>query len=302
MFKKLALGLAAAVMATSLGGCPQLKQFEQSQQYQEYLREVERARDPALLRRLAEAAAAAKPDPRTRVCQSSGPGGSSTYRCTEAEKAAQDEAARQVRWSGPHVGASGGGGKGHSNQTDRGFFNPFGGGGGGGTGPVGDGSFSLNGGLIGGGGGYDLQYAQWVFGLEADYSWADINGSSGGCGAAFISHTCSTGVDSLGTFRGRIGYPLGADGSWLLYATGGLAYGELKGSDSLFNASGSEFRAGYTVGGGVEKALAQHWTVKGEYLYVDLGHAALFNAAPGVPETVSFTSNIFRVGMNYKFY
>jgi opacity protein-like surface antigen len=299
MFKKLAFWLAAAAMTTSLGGC---LEYLQSPQYQEYLRSVERAErarpDAATLRRWAEAAAARPPDPRTRLCHSSGPGGSTTYRCTEAERAVQDEAARQVRWSGPHVGASGGGGKGHSNQTDTGILIPTGGGGG----PVGDGSFSLNGGLIGGGGGYDLQYAQWVFGLEADYSWADINGSSGGCGAAFISHTCSTGVDSLGTFRGRIGYPLGADGSWLLYATGGLAYGELKGSDSLFNASGNEFRAGYTVGGGVEKALAQHWTVKGEYLYVDLGHAVLFNAAPGVPETVSFTSNIFRVGMNYKFY
>jgi outer membrane immunogenic protein len=202
-------------------------------------------------------------------------------------------------WAGPYLGLSGGFAWGHSNQTDPGFFIPTGGGGGG---PVGDGSFSLNGGLIGGGGGYNLQYGQWVFGLETDYSWADITGSSSGCGAAFISHTCSTQVDSLGTFRGRIGYTLGSQGTWLLYATGGLAYGELKGSDSLFNGSGSDFRAGWTVGAGVETALAQHWTLKGEYLYVDLGHAVLFNAAPGVPETVSFTANVFRVGVNYKFF
>ena len=202
-------------------------------------------------------------------------------------------------WAGPYLGLSGGFAWGHSNQTDPGFFIPTGGGGGG---PVGDGSFSLNGGLIGGGGGYNLQYGQWVFGLETDYSWADITGSSSGCGAAFISHACSTQVDSLGTFRGRFGYTLGTQGTWLLYATGGLAYGDLKGSDSLFNASGSEFRAGWTVGAGVETALAQHWTVKGEYLYVDLGHAVLFNAAPGVPETVSFTANVFRVGVNYKFF
>jgi outer membrane immunogenic protein len=202
-------------------------------------------------------------------------------------------------WAGPYLGLSGGFAWGHSNQTDPGFFIPTGGGGGG---PVGDGSFSLNGGLIGGGGGYNLQYGQWVFGLETDYSWADITGSSSGCGAVFISHTCSTQVDSLGTFRGRFGYTLGTQGTWLLYATGGLAYGELKGSDSLFNASGNDFRAGWTVGAGVETALAQHWTVKGEYLYVDLGHAVLFNAAPGVPETVSFTANVFRVGVNYKFF
>jgi outer membrane immunogenic protein len=204
-------------------------------------------------------------------------------------------------WAGPYLGLSGGFAWGHSNQTDPGIpAGLFGGGGGGG--PVGDGSFSLNGGLIGGLGGYNLQYGQWVFGLETDYSWADISGSSNSCGAAFIPHTCSTQVDSLGTFRGRIGYAVGTQGTWLLYATGGLAYGDLKGSDSLFNASGSEFRAGWTVGAGVETALAQHWTLKGEYLYVDLGHAVLFNAAPGVPETVSFTANVFRVGVNYKFF
>ena len=51
----------------------------------------------------------------------------------------------------------------------------------------------------------------------------------------------------------------------------------------------------------VETALAQHWTIKGEYLYVDLRHAVLFDAASGVPGTVSFTANVFRAGVNYKF-
>ena len=199
-------------------------------------------------------------------------------------------------WAGPFAGVAGGFAWGRSNQTDRG--SPLFGGGGEG---IGDGSFSVNGGLIGGGGGYNLQFAQWVFGLETDYSWADINGSSSGCGA-FVSHTCSTQLDSLGTFRGRIGYALGPQGTWLVYATGGLAYGELKGSDLLFNTSGSKFRAGWTVGAGIETALAQHWTLKGEWLYVDLGHAVLFDAAPGIPETASFTANVFRVGLNYKFY
>src|SRR5262245_50041995 len=205
---------------------------------------------------------------------------------------------RSGTWAGPYVGVSGGFAWGHSNQTDPGFF--FGGGGGGG--PPADGSYSLNGGLIGGGGGYNWQFYQWVFGLETDYSWADINGSSNGCGAAFISHTCGTRVDSLGTFRGRIGYTLGTQGTWLVYATGGLAYGEVKGSDSLFNASGSALQAGWTVGAGVETAFWQNWSAKAEYLYVDLGKSVLFNISPGIPETVSFTASVFRVGVNYKFY
>jgi outer membrane immunogenic protein len=205
-------------------------------------------------------------------------------------------------WAGPFVGVAGGFAWGRSNQTDPGFFGVGGGGGGGGGGPgPADGSFSLNGGLIGGGGGYNWQFAQWVFGLETDYSWADISGSSSGCGAAFISHTCSTRIDSLGTFRGRIGYTLGTQGTWLVYATSGLAYGEVKGSDSLFNASGSELRRGWTVGAGVETAFWRNWSAKAEYLYVDLGKSVLFNIGPAVPETVSFKANVFRVGVNYKF-
>jgi hypothetical protein len=36
-------------------------------------------------------------------------------------------------------------------------------------------------------------------------------------------------------------------------------------------------------------------------LYIDLGKAHLFDIVPGVPETVSFTSNIVRAGINYRF-
>src|SRR3974390_284629 len=54
-------------------------------------------------------------------------------------------------WAGPFVGVAWG----RSNQTDPGLA--VGGGGGGGPGPA-DGSFSLNGGLIGGGGGYNWQF------------------------------------------------------------------------------------------------------------------------------------------------
>ena len=108
-------------------------------------------------------------------------------------------------------------------------------------------------------------------------------------------------MKSLGTFRGRIGHTVGAMGNWLLYATGGLAVGDVHGWDSLFPASGSAFRTGWTVGAGVETSFAPHWTAKLEYLYVDLGKSRLFYVLPGIPETVGFTTNIVRVGVNYSF-
>jgi opacity protein-like surface antigen len=130
----------------------------------------------------------------------------------------------------------------------------------------------------------------------------NISGSSNTCGATSPSpHACGTKLDSLGTFRGRIGYAMGATGNWLPYVTGGLAVGELNAWDSLFPASGSDFRAGWTVGGGVEVGITRNWTAKIEYLYVDLGSQQMFNIVPGVPETVSFTANIIHGGINYRF-
>jgi outer membrane immunogenic protein len=66
-------------------------------------------------------------------------------------------------------------------------------------------------------------------------------------------------------------------------------------------ASGSDWRAGWTVGVGVEKAFAPNWTAKLEYLHVDLGNGQIFNIAPGVPESVSFRADIVRLGVNYAF-
>ena len=203
-------------------------------------------------------------------------------------------------WSGGYVGLSGGFGTGNSKQTDPGRGPLVPGGGGGGP-PPGDGSYAVNGGLIGGTIGYNWQIARWVYGFEGDYSWADISGRSDQCGlSANNAHACGTKLSSLGTLRGRVGYAVGAAGNWLLFATGGLAVGEVRGWDVLTPASGSELRPGWTVGAGVETKFAPNWSAKVEYLYVDLGKSALFDILPSTPETVSFNANIVRAGINYK--
>ncbi len=200
-------------------------------------------------------------------------------------------------WSGFYAGVAGGYGWGHSDQTDPGIPTPppI-------TNPIGDGHFGMTGWVAGGTAGYNWQMGQWVFGLEGDYSWSDISGSSQACGPTLL-HACGTQLDSFGTFRGRIGYAAGQTGNVLLYVTGGLAVGDVHGWDALTPASGSSFQAGWTVGAGVEFAIAPQWTAKVEYLYMDLGKAQLFNivSTPVVPETVSFTTNIVRAGVNYHF-
>ena len=205
-------------------------------------------------------------------------------------------------WTGGYVGIEGGFGWGHSDQTDPGIAPPA---------PpppppppppaIGDGHYSVSGGLVGGTLGYNWQVGPWVLGLEGDYSWSDIKGQSSVCGPTTVTpHLCGTGLDSFGTLRGRVGYAVGAFGNWLLYGTGGLAVGDVHAWDALTPAAG-EFRAGWTAGAGIETAFAPNWTAELEYLYVDLGKTQYFNIVPSVPETVGITANIIRVGLNYKF-
>ena len=183
-------------------------------------------------------------------------------------------------WTGVYGGLSGGYSGGHSDQTDTGVL----------VLPTDveeeeDGRYSMRGGLLGGTFGYNWQQNSAVFGLEGDISWADISGRSNVCGPTGPTpHPCGTDLNALGTFRGRMGFATGPNGSWLLYGTGGLAVGYVRGWDALTPASGNDWRAGWTVGLGVEAAFAPNWSAKLEYLYADLGRAPVFNVVPGFPK------------------
>jgi len=179
-------------------------------------------------------------------------------------------------WSGFYLGLNGGGGWGSSDWTTAGRFN-------------------TSGGVIGGTLGYNYQINQAVLGVEGDFDWADINGSvsNAGCPAA----TCTTGDDWLSTIRGRLGY---AAGRFMPYVTGGAAFGDIKASGSGL-AGTDTTNAGWTAGGGIEFAIAGHWTAKAEYLYVNLGRVSCGVACGAGTENVSWHSNIGRVGINYRF-
>ena len=105
-------------------------------------------------------------------------------------------------------------------------------------------------------------------------------------------------MDWFGTLRGRAGYVVHED--WLLYATGGLAYGQVdhKFSDNCvlcgnspfnlgpFAQSNKDTKAGWTVGGGTEYVHDSHWRLRAEALYVDLG-SETHTYAPSNSEAVS---------------
>jgi outer membrane immunogenic protein len=190
-------------------------------------------------------------------------------------------------WGGGYFGLNGGYAFGTSDWTLDG---------------VSSGSFSANGFLFGGTLGGNFQTGRFVFGLEGDFDWSGITGSSSvaGCTAsgAPAGAACQTKTDWLSTARGRVGY---AFDRILVFATGGLALTNLE--IALTPISGSNVAAGWTVGAGVEFAFADNWTAKAEYLFVDFGkfpcQDSLRVCGTG---TVSLTENIVRAGINYKFY
>ena len=169
-------------------------------------------------------------------------------------------------------------------------------------------------GFIGGvQGGYNWQAANWVLGVEADIQGSSMRDNKAcvfNCNAVTFAQFDQR-LPWLGTVRGRIGY---AAGSNLFYATGGLAYGEVK--TRIFSSFGgantvdiSNTRAGWTVGAGIETPfelfglLGPGWTSKTEYLYVDLGASTTPFTNNGVTATfvTGATAHISRTGLNYHF-
>ena len=168
-----------------------------------------------------------------------------------------------------------------------------------------------------------------VIGLEADAAYIDAakSGTYGGLSTGGLPsvNNFRSGIDYLGTVRGRLGY---AFNQFLIYGTGGFAYGETFEKASLYTAgnaaqlryfgSHSDMQTGYTYGGGVEYALpttsflnffkSSAVTIKGEYLRYDLGSSSFLatnqlNTATGSAYSVRTKTegNIVRVGLNYKF-
>jgi len=142
---------------------------------------------------------------------------------------------------------------------------------------------------------YELQN-HWVFGLEAagGYLWARDSDAEG------LVHLPTENVDVklsssfkthyLMTVAPRIGY---AFCRWLPYVTGGAAFGDLEFSQSYavfrglrgigFDASDEvhDTNVGWMVGGGLEYALTEHWRLRGQYEYIDLGDVSFDSITAG---------------------
>jgi outer membrane immunogenic protein len=105
-----------------------------------------------------------------------------------------------------------------------------------------------------------------------------------------------------------LGYALPSH--WLGYVTGGAALGDINQNfspSSAGNTGAISNRVGWTVGGGIQIGLwnewSSSWSVKFEYLYVDLGTFSCAIACSGISgqtTTTTLQENIFRMGVNYR--
>ena len=181
-----------------------------------------------------------------------------------------------MRWSGFYVGIQGGYGWGDTEHR---------------TAVNSSGTFDTSGGLVGVTWGTNWQRGNWVYGLESDFSFSSIDGDFT---TLTCLGTCFTDIRTLSTSRVRLGY--GMDRS-LVYVTGGLAYGNVRAGirDSFDD---DETRFGWTLGAGIEWAFAPRWSLKAEYLHVDLGDRRNYSAL-GTSIDVDITADIARVGLNY---
>jgi outer membrane immunogenic protein len=170
------------------------------------------------------------------------------------------------------------------------------------------GDLDNDGGHLGGLIGYNFQWNNWVFGLEGAGArlWArdsDVSGIFVFNQANAYNLRNSFKTNYLATVGPRIGY---AFCRWLPYVTGGVAIGDLDYDWDLINVGlrqafqfrershKSETNAGWMIGGGLEYALTNHWRVRFQYQYVDLGSIEFHDAGFGIPVPNPFNQYVAR--------
>jgi outer membrane immunogenic protein len=130
-----------------------------------------------------------------------------------------------------------------------------------------------------------------------------VRGLSSTSTAGILSETAK--LPWIATIRGGVGFAIDRV---MLYGTGGVAFVDLSdninaaGFGSLFSAA--SVNTGWTIGAGVEAALAQNWTARVEYLFVQSNislNGPLALVGGNLSYTGTLSDNIIRAGINFKY-
>jgi opacity protein-like surface antigen len=157
--------------------------------------------------------------------------------------------------------------------------------------------------------GVDRQTGSWILGVEAEATAAHMRGENT-CFTGLGGVDCQHVVNSISTMTGRVGCAWERSlanvkgGAALTNTTYNLFANTL--AASLGTCSTSLDTWGWTLGGGIEYALTNHWTT-----FVEYDHIALLPAASVPFPTVAVINtqaisvrqmvDLFKIGMNYKF-
>lgn len=149
--------------------------------------------------------------------------------------------------------------------------------------------------------GYQTQGGAWVYGIEGDFDYTDVDGDFNNPGE--LGSSGSTDINYQGTLRFRLGH---AADRLLVYATGGAAFADVDYGGGFSNSLCCGFTKttfGWTVGGGGEYAFTDALSGRVEYRYTDYGpeRDALRPDLDNIDMTVDMSLHTVYAGLSYHF-
>ncbi len=122
--------------------------------------------------------------------------------------------------------------------------------------------------------GYDIAYGGFVLGVVGEVSAVNVNDSVTAFTTTPAAYSFKRSLDTLYALRARVGAPVG---SYLLYGTAGVAFGDIErefnttnGLNS-FTPRGGDDGQGYQLGFGAERRITNSkFSLGAEYLYTSL--------------------------------
>lgn len=189
-------------------------------------------------------------------------------------------------WDSPYIGIFGGYGWGNVDADYNDTVDPF------------EGSYAIEGWLVGAQLGFNHQMDSFVLGIEGDIAWSGITGDSG----TLSLDTVITDIDWLGTIRGRAGFALD---SVMIYATAGLtAAGMTHSIDDDVDpdpSPRSDTRFGWVAGVGAAVMVADNVSVQGDVLFHNFGEGTYDFGGSAGPLTETTTLTTVKLGVNVHF-
>jgi outer membrane immunogenic protein len=180
-------------------------------------------------------------------------------------------------WDGPYIGAFVGYGWGTLGD-EFGYIN---------DGPAED--FDVDGWLLGVTAGANFTLSEAIVaGIAGDIAWSNIGGEFDGS-----DYDLTADVNWVGSIRGRLGFD---GGQFLPYVTAGLAFANMTLDDE--DEVDTQTHIGWTVGAGVEFAVADNVSLDLQYRYSDYGTQTYEIDSD---TDFSLTTHAITAGINFRF-